>query len=426
MHIGILGGGLSGVSLQYFLKHHSEILEKENRIGGLCRTFVKNGFYYDIGGHILFSENNNIINFIKKVLGRNINYCQRKNEILFKNKYVKYPFENGIGQLDKKDAYECLLSFLRNDHPKPVNFKEWIYYTFGNGIAERYLIPYNEKIWKNPLEEIGLDWVERVPKPPLEDIVKSAVGIETEGYLHQLHFYYPKEGGIEALIKALQKKDSSVTTGFEVKKIQRRGQDWIVSDGNSEKQFDKLVLTIPVKEAVKYISKIPKKVLDAVNALRHNSVRIILMGVNNESLLNRTALYIPDRNIVAHRICYTGYFSKNMVPKGYSSLIAEVTTHAGHPLYNISPSHLTQRVIHELDKRSIINKRDIICTDVKDIEYAYVIHDLNHKRNTDIIKKFFASIGVELLGRFAEFEYINMDEVINRSRKMADRLNTLR
>ena len=223
MHIGIVGGGLSGVSLQYFLKDRSEILEKENRIGGLCRTFVKNGFYYDIGGHILFSKNNDIINFIKKALVKNINYGRRKNEILLKKKYVKYPFENGLGQLDKEDIYECLLSFLKNDYPKPANLKEWIYYTFGSGIADKYLIPYNEKIWKIPLEEIGLDWVQRIPKPPMEDIIKSAVGIETEGYQHQLHFYYPREGGIESLIKALEKKDALVTTDFEVKEIRRKG-----------------------------------------------------------------------------------------------------------------------------------------------------------------------------------------------------------
>ena len=63
--------------------------------------------------------------------------------------------------------------------------------TFGRSIAEKYFLPYNRKIWKTEPREMGLEWVGRVPKPPMEDVVKSALGIETEGYTHQLHFRYP-------------------------------------------------------------------------------------------------------------------------------------------------------------------------------------------------------------------------------------------
>ena len=41
--------------------------------------------------------------------------------------------------------------------------------------------------------------VERIPRPPKEDILKSAKRKKTEGYKHQLFFYYPK-GGIQSLL----------------------------------------------------------------------------------------------------------------------------------------------------------------------------------------------------------------------------------
>ncbi len=425
MPIGILGGGLSGISLQRFLKHDTEVLEKEDRVGGLCRTFYKDGFYYDIGGHILFSKDKKITDFVKTVLVQNINYCKRNNKIFFRDRLVKYPFENGLGLLDKQDIYECLKGYFENKHPEPTNFKEWIYYTFGDGIAEKYLIPFNQKIWKMPLEEMGLDWLDRVPKPPLEDIVKSALGIETEGYLHQLYFSYPQNGGIEALIKALIRDNSNITTDFEVKKIQKRERKWVVSDGNNEKEYDRLVLTVPIKEAVKYISDVPAKVLRAASALRHNSVKIVMVGVANESLMDKSAVYIPGKDIIAHRVCFMGYFSKNMVPNGCSSLIAEVTTHNNYFLDDCSDAAIIERIINDLCKIGIINRHDVITTDIKDIEYAYVVHDLNRKKNIKIIKEFFTFIGIELLGRFAEFEYINMDEVIKRSIEMAGKLNAV-
>ena len=425
MNIGILGGGLSGITLQRFLNHNSKVLEKENTAGGLCRTFHKEGFHYDIGGHILFSKDSEVMNFVKKVLGKNANRCRRNNKILFKGRYVKYPFENGLGALDKEDIYECLTGYLKNDHPVPNNFREWIYHTFGDGIADKYLIPFNKKIWKFPLEKMGTEWVDRVPKPPVDDIIRSAVGIETEGYLHQLYFYYPVLGGIEGLIKSLVKENGRVSTGFEIKKIQQKERKWIVSNGSKKEFFDKVVLTMPVMEAVNCMENVPHEVVNAARAMRYNSVRVVLLGINNQSLLDKSAVYVPDPETVFHRICFMGFFSKNMVPEGKSSLIAEVTTRKGHELYNVSDSGLIQKVIDDANRLGIIDKGDVITTDVKNIEYGYVIYDLDHGSNMKVIRDYFSSSGIELLGRFAEFEYINMDEVIRRSKKLAEKLNVM-
>lgn len=423
MLTGIIGGGLAGVSLRYFLEHDCEVLEKEERPGGLCRTFHADGFSYDIGGHILFSKDRALMDIFSDVLGENINHCRRNNQILYKDRYLKYPFENGLGKLDREDIYECLIGYLVNEHPEPRNFKEWIYHVFGSGIAEKYLVPYNEKIWKVPLEEIGLEWVERVPRPPVEDIVKSALDIETEGYIHQLNFCYPAVGGIEALIGAFSDEGARVTTGFEVRRIDRRDGGWVVSDGRDEKFYDKLVLTMPVKEAVKHLSGVPDKVLDAAAALRYNSVRVVLVGVNNESLMDKSAIYIPDPDVLPHRICFMGFFSKSMVPDGLSSLIAEVTSPGGVLGYDIPDAELAKRVVDDLHRIGIIDKRDVVVVDVKNMEYGYVIDDRYHVKNKTIIRDYFDSIGIILHGRFAEFEYINMDEVIRRSVEMASRLD---
>ncbi|MEM3479925.1 MAG: NAD(P)/FAD-dependent oxidoreductase, partial [Candidatus Bathyarchaeia archaeon] len=64
----------------------------------------------------------------------------------------------------------------------PKNLSEWIYSFFGKWIAERYLVPYNLKIWKRPLEEIDVDWVYtlgRLPIPDWRDVVRSAMGQPT-------------------------------------------------------------------------------------------------------------------------------------------------------------------------------------------------------------------------------------------------------
>ena len=47
MKIGILGGGLTGLTLGNHLKYDFEILERENTCGGLCRSLEDEGFTFD-------------------------------------------------------------------------------------------------------------------------------------------------------------------------------------------------------------------------------------------------------------------------------------------------------------------------------------------------------------------------------------------
>ena len=224
MTIGILGAGLTGLTLGSLIQD-CEILEKNSECGGLCRSLEEEGFTFDWGGsHIIFSKDQEVLDFMLVKLGDNIVKRRRNTKILYKGNYVKYPFENGLSELPLQDNFECLRGFINvliKTNTKPGNFKEWLYATFGDGIAEKYLVPYNEKIWNYDLTKMSAWWVEgRVPKPPVEDIIKSSLGIETEGYQHQLHFYYPKEGGINALIDCLERESrDKLLKKFDVNSI---------------------------------------------------------------------------------------------------------------------------------------------------------------------------------------------------------------
>ena len=133
--------------------------------------------------------------------------------------------------MPEEDRFFCINGFIKTliavekgEVPPPENFRDWIYYTFGPGIAECYMVPYNEKIWKYPTEKMSLHWVDgRIPRPPVEDIIKSAIGIETEGYTHQAVFSYPLDGGIEALVTAIAEPVLPfIRTGFRVTSLRKR------------------------------------------------------------------------------------------------------------------------------------------------------------------------------------------------------------
>jgi protoporphyrinogen oxidase len=423
MNIGILGGGLSGLTLQRFLRHPSVVLEKEPVPGGLCRTYWKDGFGFDIGGHILFSKHQHVTDLVNRLLGDNINYCRRANKILFKGRYIKYPFENDLGSLEKQDCYDCLIDYLRSDFPEPTNLEEWGYSTFGRSIAEKYFLPYNRKIWKTEPREMGLDWVGRVPRPPLEDVVKSALGIETEGYTHQLHFRYPLQGGFEALPRAMIQDPSKVHCDSPVRSIRKQERGWAVVAGRTTWQFDHLVSTIPIHEAIRCLENVPVEVLDAVQHLRYNAIRVSLIAVNNESLMDKSAVYLPDSAVLPHRVCFMGFFSPNMVRPGTSSLVAETTVRSGDPIDRLDDDDFLDRVVGDLEGVGILRKEDVLVRDTRRFEYAYPVYDQAHGKNTQVVRDYFTAQGIDLLGRFAEFDYINSDECIRRALVLAEKLN---
>jgi protoporphyrinogen oxidase len=426
MRVGILGGGITGVALQHFLEHDSVVLEAADHPGGLCRTFFKDGFGYDLGGHILFSKNEEINGLVDALLAGNMNRCKRANKILYGGQYVKYPFENDLGSLPIEDNYECLIGYLQNDFSGEVRtLRDWAYATFGKGISEKYFLPYNEKIWNISADRLGLDFVERIPKPPLEDVVRSSLGLESEGYLHQLHFRYPTEGGVQSMVEALIDDDSDIVCGYRVRSIRRSGGGWEVSDGKDTRTFDHIIVSFPIHEAIGCFEDVPREVRAAVEGLHYNSMRVVLVAVDNESLMDKSAVYIPDPSVVTHRVCFMGFFSDRLVRPGTSSLIAEVTTNPGDGVHELSDDELVARVVADLDRIGILEASAVITTEVQRLKYAYPVYTLDYRANRAVLHDWFDDIGVALCGRFAEFDYINSDECLRRAKVLAEALNAV-
>jgi protoporphyrinogen oxidase len=421
--IGILGGGVAGLSLSYFLGSDTEILEKDDQCGGLCRSFEKDGFTYDIGGHIMFSKDQEILDFEVNLLKGKLNQLFRRNSVWFKGRFVKYPFENGLAALDKEDIYDCLYNFIENPQRPQNNFEDWIYNTFGKGLAENYLIPYNAKIWKTPPKEMGTAWVERIPKPPAQDIIKSALGIETEGYTHQLHFYYPKTGGFQALPRAFEEhvKDRIIKR-FPISKIRRTSKGWAVASNGQEREYEKIINTMPIFDFMRALKDVPAGVQRAVDDLKYNSLIVVLVGIGKPRNVNHQAVYFAQPDLLFHRLILFDYFGLNYVPDGCSSMVAEITAKEGDSTWSMTDKEVAAKVVDGLVQEGFISKKDVVTTDVLRTKYAYVIYDPNREKNLDIIYEYCKQEGIELCGRFSEFVYLNSDAVIRSAKTVAERI----
>jgi len=429
--IGVLGGGLSGLALASRVRD-AEVLEAADRPGGLCRSLSFDGFTFDPhGSHILFSRDPRAMAMYEGLLGENVCRRRRNTKVFYKGRYVKYPFENGLGDLPPEDNLACLLGYVEawaarhaGTLPPPANFRDWMYQRFGKGITECYLLPYNEKIWKTPAAEMGVDWVDgRVPDPPLEDVIKSSLGIPTEGYTHQLNFLYPRVGGVESLVRGLLPKAPRIRAGFRVSSIVRRGAGWLVGDGHEQHVYDHLVSTLPIPDLVRCLPDVPGEVQAAADALQHRSLVTVMLGIARPDLNDFSWVYFPrPEDGRFNRISFPSNFSDRAAPAGTSSAVAEITCNTGDEVWSSADDALIEHVVERADSLGVFRRSDVSASRVARTRHAYVVFDRHHRRNLDLVKAYVERIGIRLLGRFGQFDYINTDQCLLRAAALAEEL----
>jgi protoporphyrinogen oxidase len=283
------------------------------------------------------------------------------------------------------------------------------------------MIPYNEKIWKYPTERMSMHWVDgRIPRPPVDDVIKSAIGIETEGYTHQSVFSYPVNGGIESMVRGIAEPiEQNIRTGFKVSSVVNDGGKFIISDGSHEIEADRLISTIPLQELLPCLDRVPENVKKACSGLKYNSIACIFIGIKGK-VPDISWMYIPEKKLgLFNRISFPSNYSPEVAPQGHSSILVEITYREGDEASGMNEHDLIGHVVDTLQNMKIIKGKDVVYSSVMRQKFAYVIYDLEYQRNIATIKEFCAERKIGLVGRFAEFEYLNMDGCIRNAMNFA-------
>ena len=425
----ILGAGLTGCTLARLLAEAGEevtVLEAEPTPGGLCRSVTADGFTFDLGGsHIVFSRDREVLDWMQAQLGPNREERHRETKCWYRGAYVQYPFENGLHDLPPEDRFRCLDGFVRavlaaelaaakGETAPALNFLDWIRRTFGDGIADCYLVPYNEKIWKYPLDRMSAHWMDgRVPRPPLDDVLRAACGLSTEGYAHQAVFSYPAAGGIEAMVGAIAAPvRDRIRCGFRVSSVRSEDGRFLVSDGETVVAADRCISTIPIQALLGSLDEVPPEVCDAGARLVHNSVACVFIGLNGPvPPYSWVYLAAPELGF-ANRVSFPSNYSTGTAPPGCGSILAECTYRPGDPPERMDDQALIDHVIDHLEEMGVLRREDVIFTGCARQPYAYVVYDLEYLDSIRSVRDHIEGRGIELVGRFAEFEYLNMDGCI--------------
>ncbi|MCX6649740.1 MAG: FAD-dependent oxidoreductase [Candidatus Bathyarchaeota archaeon] len=418
----IIGAGLSGLSAAYHLGRDYRILERDGVVGGLCRSVSAKGYTFDLAPHIFFTGSQYVNGLVNELLNGDLIRQRRRAYIYTRGTYVEYPFEVNLHGLPQEVIDECIEGARHRPNIQPKNFMEWITATMGEGVAKHYMVPYNEKIWKYPLEDMNIDWVAgRVPAPSVEEMVKGAQGKVEREYGPNAYFLYPRVGGIGAIPNALSTRVKDISLNSDVSEIHTKGKRLEViytRNGESKRQeADRVLSSVPLPELIKMIKSAPEDVIKASENLIYNSLACFNIGVNREAISDKHWLYFPDKEYPFNRISFPMNLSPETVPKGKSSIVVEVTYRGAKP----DAEETKEKVRAGLVNAEILRDDDgLEVFDALDFKYAYVVYDLHHQRNVNLIQTYLKSLGVSSMGRFGEWEYLNMDKAILSGKRAAE------
>jgi protoporphyrinogen oxidase len=420
----ILGGGASGISTAILLPN-SRIIEANSKIGGLSNSKSIEGFTFDQGPHIMFSRDKDVLSIMVDSMNGNVHTCKRNNVVMINGSILRYPIENDLSSLPENIRLNALKDFLElKINPsvkKPNNLAEWFLLNFGETLTEIYFKPYNEKIWNLPFEEISMTWADRIPSPPWEDVVKGALGIKTEGYVHQLYYDYPKVGGYESLMEAWAKRlmPDRIRTDSQIQRIERSSSNSfsLTINGKNEEFKGDIISTIPLKSLSEIYLGTPDWVRKMVNELPVNPLITINLGFEKKDNNQYTAVYIPDSDFLVNRLSYPGVFSPKNVPSENHLLIqAEITVTESGEAWFMNDLELIDHVLDGLKKRNLLEMSDFpIFQYVERIKEAYVVYPKNYETKRQDLIDYFKTQNIYLNGRFGSHSYLNVDGILMQS-----------
>lgn len=402
--IAVIGAGVSGLSTAHFLKDRYDVtvFEKESVPGGLikCRR-VQGSLFHTCGGHIFNSKRQDVLDWFWSRFQREDQFTKaERNSVVFMENglEVPYPIENHVYLFPadvQKSFIEDLVSIAQNEAYHPENFEEFLKHRFGDTLYKLYFQPYNEKVWRRDLTSVPLSWLEgKLPMPTVQEMIYNNINhVKEKAFVHAT-FWYEKENGSQWIADTLA-DGLNIVFGAEIDCIEYVNGLWTIMG----QQYDKVVFCGNIKDMVEMIKGVDiNSYKPMVKALGYHGTTAVFCEIDRNPY---SWIYQPSREHESHRIICTGNFATS---NNDDSLHPERITGTIEFTDEISKEEILDNL-----KRIPLHPRYL---DHQFNQYTYPVQDSSTREMIMSLKKELAPNSFFFTGRFADWEYYNMDVAI--------------
>ena len=427
--IHILGGGPAGMSAAYYAhknKCNYHLYESSNQVGGNAKTLNFDNFLIDTGAHRFHDKNKYITKDIKTLLGDNLNKVSSPSKIYFNDEMINFPIKvvDVINKLDFKTSYkiiiENILTIFNNNH-NPRNFKELAYNNYGKTLSNLFLINYTEKLWGEQATNLDASISGgRLKNLDLYSILKNLILNKKDAKHIDGDFLYPKYGFGTIFNTILQNLDQEkVSLKTPIKNIIHDNNiiKKIKLNNNEEIDVDQVISTLPLPILIKQLTpSAPKRIKRIVDNIKYRDLKLFILFLDKESFSDNASLYFPEKEILFTRIYEPKNRSSYMSPRNKTSIVIEVPCSR-----SINDDSDDTKIYNDI-KTFLINKKfitadEIINYKVLSMPFAYPV--LKSDNNLTEVFNFIGKIkNINLIGRSAEFKYLHVHDLFNRSKQI--------
>ena len=411
----IVGAGVSGLAFADWLRDDDYlIVEAEDEIGGYCRTIKRDGFVWDYSGHFFHFRHPEIERDLVERMGDGrVLRVERDSRIWYADRLIDFPFQKNIHQLPEDEYEQCVRDLKDRPEDKGGNFKEMLYARYGRGIAEKFLIPYNEKLYALNLTALDADAMGRFfPHASVEEILGNADAPANDGY--NATFTYP-EGGAIQYVEALARgvRGDRIALGERVLAIDRKAK--VATTSRRQIGYDRLISSAPLVAlldmcGVDYDSGV----------LSHNKVQVFNFGFDSKGPTDVHWIYYPQRDLSFYRV---GFYD-NIFGSDRMSLYVEVGLPWDAELSDDERGALKARVLSDLQTCGVLTNQTLLASHDVLLDPAYVHITTQSNSESAARRELLAAEDVHSIGRYGAWTYCSIEDNIVEARQLADQLAT--
>jgi protoporphyrinogen oxidase len=337
------------------------------------------------------------------MVGQEVRTIQKRSFISYGGRLIDFPFQKNIHQLPQEEFIDCLydLYFARlpgTTPPASASFKEMLYARFGRSIAEKFLIPYNEKLYACDLGTLDEDAMGRFfPHADLTDIIRNMRTPDNASY--NATFSYPEGGAIE-YVKALASEVRPGGIALEEPLVAIDLARRVARTTKREIKFEHLVSSAPFPKLVKMAG-----LEHDAAAFTWNKVLVFNLGFDKKGPREPHWVYYPN----PARSFYRVGFYDNIFDASRLSVYVELG-YARDAVVDVDAART--RVLADLRAEGVITDHRLVAEHsvVMDPAYVHITQAsmAEHRRITAILN----ANGVHPAGRYGRWTYCSIEDNI--------------
>lgn len=412
----IVGAGISGLTFANYCDGDYLIVEKENEPGGYCRTIRKGDFVWDYAGHFFHFKTEELKKrFIESLDESQYVFKEKKTYIYYKGKLIDYPFQMNIHQLEKEEFIDCLYDLFNKEEKEDYNsFLEMLYGKFGKSITEKFLKPYNEKLYACDLGKLDKDAMGRFfPYADKEAIIKNMKTSANASY--NSYFFYPKSGAEFIIDNLMSKVDSTkLLLNTSVRSIDQENKTALLSNGE-EIHYEYLINSTPFNVLLNLVGND-----ELADKLTYNKLLVFNLGFNKKSEYNQQHwIYYPNKAINFYR---AGFYD-NIIGTDKLSMYIEIGYPKDAVIDQAEIDRQLQLTLEGLKKTSVIDDSFKLEEHVALLMDPAYVH-INYETNEEVKQTMndLHSNNIYSIGRYGGWTYCSMEDCMLEAINLAEKI----